>query len=140
MRELTTKSLAIVLSTLLISCSSQNSSSSKPGTMGTGSTLKERSLKIENDLQPNRTIATQAEVNTAKPYAPFDWPSRPPADSPFEPSKDIVGITFTGRHREYAHADCWFPDLQHRVRILVSWRIMDVFVRVRVDATRPAPG
>ncbi|MGE4632400.1 MAG: hypothetical protein AAEJ47_05130, partial [Planctomycetota bacterium] len=39
----------------------------------------------------------------------IDWPSRPPADCPFEPSDNIVGITFTGIHREYTHADCWFP-------------------------------
>lgn len=52
---------------------------------------------------------TRAQVHNSKPYAPFDWPSKPPADCPFEPSKDIVGITFTGRHREYTNADCWFP-------------------------------
>ena len=72
MQKLTAMSLAIVLSTVLISCSSQ----------------------------------TQV---TSDQFAPIDWPSKPPADCPFEPSKDIVGITFTGRHREYTHADCWFP-------------------------------
>jgi hypothetical protein len=37
------------------------------------------------------------------------WPSRPPAHSPFVKSKDITGIAFTGRHKEYADADTWYP-------------------------------
>lgn len=50
-----------------------------------------------------------AQVHESKSFEPFDWPSKVPADCPFEQSEDIVGITFTGRHREYANADCWYP-------------------------------
>lgn len=51
----------------------------------------------------------RAQAPDSERYPPIDWPSRPPVDCPFEPSEDIVGVTFTGRHREYARADCWFP-------------------------------
>lgn len=37
------------------------------------------------------------------------WPSQVPADCPFPQSKDITGIAFTGRHKEYAEADTWYP-------------------------------
>jgi hypothetical protein len=37
------------------------------------------------------------------------WPSNPPADCPFEPSQDITGVVFTGRHAEYTSADTWYP-------------------------------
>jgi len=37
------------------------------------------------------------------------WPSNPPLDCPFEPSQDIRGLAFTGRHAEYTGADTWYP-------------------------------
>ena len=37
------------------------------------------------------------------------WPSIIPADCPFEKSKNLAGIAFTGRHREYEDADTWYP-------------------------------
>ena len=37
------------------------------------------------------------------------WPSTPPADCPLEPSSDITGVAFTGRHAEYTEADTWYP-------------------------------
>ncbi len=37
------------------------------------------------------------------------WPSQPPADCPFPKSRSIIGLAFTGRHAEYAHADTWYP-------------------------------
>jgi hypothetical protein len=37
------------------------------------------------------------------------WPSIIPADCPFKKSKDLAGIAFTGRHREYDDADTWYP-------------------------------
>lgn len=39
----------------------------------------------------------------------FVWPSKPPADCPFPNSTDIVGVAFTGRHKEYEDADTWYP-------------------------------
>ena len=43
----------------------------------------------------------------AKPY--WVWPSTPPANCPFPPSKSLVGAGFTGKHAEYTTADTWYP-------------------------------
>jgi hypothetical protein len=40
---------------------------------------------------------------------PTNWPSQPPADCPFEPSAQVRGIAFTGRHARYTGADTWYP-------------------------------
>ena len=37
------------------------------------------------------------------------WPSEPPKDIPFEQSKELVGILFTGVHSDYRAADTWYP-------------------------------
>lgn len=50
-----------------------------------------------------------AGQNGAATSDAFDWPSKPPADCPFQPSSTFVGIHFTGRHREYTDADTWYP-------------------------------
>ena len=42
-------------------------------------------------------------------YEPLLWPNTPPADTPFPKSDLLKGIRFTGRHKEYTHADTWYP-------------------------------
>jgi hypothetical protein len=42
-------------------------------------------------------------------FPPFAWKSEPPADCPFESSKDITGIEFLGVHSDYRFADTWYP-------------------------------
>ncbi len=37
------------------------------------------------------------------------WPSKPPPGCPFEPSKDLAGILFTGIHSDYHCGDTWYP-------------------------------
>jgi hypothetical protein len=54
-------------------------------------------------------VPARAQVHESEPYDPIHWASTPPEGCPFEPSKDVVGVTFTGRHREYASSDCWNP-------------------------------
>lgn len=83
MKDYIFKSLMVLLSLVWIACQSQEKTSPA------------------NEDKPKK--------RTANSYAPFDWPSAPPADCPFKLSGDITGVTFTGRHREYVHADCWFP-------------------------------
>jgi hypothetical protein len=41
-------------------------------------------------------------------FEPFIWPSNPPADCPFEPSEDLVGIMFNGICSNYRFADTWY--------------------------------
>jgi len=50
-----------------------------------------------------------AENKEGRHFPPFIWPSEPPKDCPFEPSKDIVGVAFTGVHSDYHVADTWYP-------------------------------
>ena len=45
----------------------------------------------------------------ARSFEPFVWRSEPPADCPFEQSKEVVGILFTGFHSDYKVADTWYP-------------------------------
>jgi len=54
-------------------------------------------------------VAAGGHAQESDSYPPMVWPSRPPADCPFPQSKTIARVQFTGRHREYANADCWFP-------------------------------
>jgi hypothetical protein len=37
------------------------------------------------------------------------WPSTPPSDCPFPPSRDLRGVEFTGRVATYTDADTWYP-------------------------------
>ncbi len=37
------------------------------------------------------------------------WPSQPPKDCPFEPSKTLSGVLFTGVHSDYHCGDTWYP-------------------------------
>ena len=39
----------------------------------------------------------------------FVWKSRPPAGCPFEPSKELTRIWFTGVHSDYRCGDTWYP-------------------------------
>ena len=42
-------------------------------------------------------------------YDPTVWKSEPPPDCPFERSKELTGIEFTGFHSDYRFADTWYP-------------------------------
>ncbi len=41
-------------------------------------------------------------------FEPFVWPSQPPEDIPFEPSRDLHEIRFLGRCSDYHVADTWY--------------------------------
>ena len=41
-------------------------------------------------------------------FEPFIWESEVPGDCPFERSKDITGILFTGTSSDYKVADTWY--------------------------------
>jgi len=51
----------------------------------------------------------------------FIWPSEPPADIPFERSKEIVGILFTGVHSDYRLADTWYPSWASDGNLYSPW-------------------
>lgn len=41
-------------------------------------------------------------------YQRYEWPNNPPADAPFERSRDIRRIVFSGRYANYTGADTWY--------------------------------
>lgn len=49
------------------------------------------------------------------------WPSQPPADCPFPPSKEITGLRFTGRHARYTTADTWYPSWAADNKLYSPW-------------------
>lgn len=51
----------------------------------------------------------------------FIWPSKPPADCPFEQSDDIVGIYFTGQYATYTNADTWYPSWASDDNLYSPW-------------------
>ena len=56
------------------------------------------------------TIFADERVVQYQPKAgPQLWLSEPPKDIPFEQSKDLIGILFTGVHSDYRAADTWYP-------------------------------
>jgi len=63
---------------------------------------------------------------TVVPYrvedlVPLVWKSEPDEGCPFEPSKDIRGIAFTGRHATYTDADTWYPSWADDGNMYSGW-------------------
>ena len=52
---------------------------------------------------------------------PLLWPSKPPEDIPFEQSKELVGILFTGVHSDYRMADTWYPSWASDDNLYSPW-------------------
>ncbi len=48
-------------------------------------------------------------MSTDNASAGFEWPSQVPADCPFEQSRTLGRICFTGRHGDYRVADTIYP-------------------------------
>ncbi|HOV78185.1 MAG TPA: hypothetical protein PLS24_09145, partial [Sedimentisphaerales bacterium] len=67
------------------------------------------------------SLASSGEPQEGRNFPPFVWSSQPPADCPFEPSKDIVGIAFTGVHSDYHVADTWYPSWASDGNLYSPW-------------------
>jgi len=68
----------------------------------------------------------QKPKQTTVPYEPESWvpkvwKSEPPAGCPFEPSKDIKGIAFSGRYATYTDADTWYPSWADDGNMYSGW-------------------
>ena len=61
--------------------------------------------KVKAKTTCKKTEPAKAEFT---PHPAGVWPSEPPAGCPFEPSKDITGIVFTGKYSDYSVAT-WNP-------------------------------
>ena len=57
---------------------------------------------------PSFLIIAQDKPETLT-YPAFVWKSEPPADCPFEPSKEYTGIRFSGQKSGFRVGDTWYP-------------------------------
>ncbi|MGB8477555.1 MAG: hypothetical protein WCE63_01770 [Acidobacteriaceae bacterium] len=62
-----------------------------------------------------------AATDRAEQSVMHEWPSTPPPDIPFPPSRELTGIAFTGRYAQYGHADTWFPSWASNGNLYSSW-------------------
>jgi hypothetical protein len=58
------------------------------------------------DASPNKSEKATSPSGASKS---FIWKSEVPADCPFEPSKSLTGVRFTGRHSDYRVGDTFYP-------------------------------
>ncbi len=67
--------------------------------------------KSESDTTQLSEIKIMGKPYTGKQSknSSFKWDTPIPAGCPFPESKDIKGIEFTGRFRNYTNADTWYP-------------------------------
>lgn len=65
-------------------------------------------------------VALLAGTAGAAPAAK-EWPSETPKDCPFEPSKDLSGIRFTGVHSDYHCGDTWYPSWASDGNLYSPW-------------------
>jgi hypothetical protein len=67
------------------------------------------------------SVASAQTKAVSAPFEAFTWPSDPPRDMPFQQSKDITGIEFTGRNIRYANADTWYPSWASDGNLYSPW-------------------
>ena len=66
-------------------------------------------------------FAAEKIVNHQPKPQPLLWPSEPPENIPFEQSKELVGILFTGKHSDYRVADTWYPSWASDDNLYSPW-------------------
>ncbi|MGB2864937.1 MAG: hypothetical protein WBC05_16540, partial [Sedimentisphaerales bacterium] len=66
-------------------------------------------------------FADERIVQYQPKVGPLLWPSEPPEDIPFEQSKELAGILFTGVHSDYRAADTWYPSWASDDNLYSPW-------------------
>jgi hypothetical protein len=72
-------------------------------------------------IAPSFVMAEERIVPYQPKASPLLWPSEPPQDVPFEQSRDLVGIVFTGIHSDYRAADTWYPSWASDGNLYSPW-------------------
>src|SRR5512137_3011821 len=54
-------------------------------------------------------------------FEPFTWTSKPPADCPFEPSRELTGIRFLGVKSGFRYGDTWYPSWAADDKLYSPW-------------------
>ncbi|NTV81214.1 MAG: hypothetical protein HGA24_07310, partial [Candidatus Aminicenantes bacterium] len=71
------------------------------------------------------TIPLQWAYGQPRPEAvkfePFTWSSEPPAECPFERSKDLTGIRFLGLKSGFRYGDTWYPSWAADDKLYSPW-------------------
>jgi hypothetical protein len=68
-----------------------------------------RPRTVANATEGSNRAETCAFASRSTTVAPFAWKTQPPTDCPFEKSRSIQGIVFTGRYANYTKCDYWYP-------------------------------
>ncbi len=66
-------------------------------------------------------LTASATSHADQTQPPVDWASCVPDRCPFPQSSQFVGITFTGRHKEYTNADTWYPSWASDGNLYSPW-------------------
>ncbi|MBT8044245.1 MAG: hypothetical protein KJO79_04780, partial [Verrucomicrobiae bacterium] len=66
-------------------------------------------------------LAAGSMVCAEDPSNGFTWKSEVPADCPFEPSRTLMGIHFTGRHSDYQCGDTFYPSWASDGHLYSPW-------------------
>jgi hypothetical protein len=67
------------------------------------------------------SAAAEQRLVKAPPAGRQVWPSKPPADCPFEASRQLPGIFFTGVHSDYHCGDTWYPSWASSGNLYSPW-------------------
>ena len=54
-------------------------------------------------------------------YQPFVWKSDPPADCPFDQSKEYAGVRFLGNKSGFHYGDTWYPSWASDDNLYSGW-------------------
>jgi hypothetical protein len=90
----------------------------------TTTTAKAGTLLLTSSLTlilSSTIFANERIVKYQPKTGPLLWPSEPPDEIPFEQSKELVGILFTGVHSNYRVADTWYPSWASDDNLYSPW-------------------
>jgi hypothetical protein len=71
----------------------------------------------ENNAPANRPTQELIQL----PHEGFLWPNQPPQDCPFEQSKQLTGVFFTGTYHSRSYGDTWYPSWASDGNLYSPW-------------------
>ncbi len=72
-------------------------------------------------VSTSAALAEERIVRYQPKSGPLLWPSQPPEGIPFEQSKELAGVLFTGLHSDYRVADTWYPSWASDDNLYSPW-------------------
>lgn len=65
-------------------------------------------------------------------FNPYSWPDTVPQDAPYPESREVTGITFTGRYANYTGADTFYPTWAPDGNLYSIWTDGYIYARRKV--------